>query len=146
MNISDAAEQSGLPAKTIRYYEEIGLVCPARASNGYRAYQESDIHKLKFLQRSRSLGFSVQDCRQLLSLYENRNRASADVKQLAQARLDDIDRKLGELNSLRDALAALIVACRGDARPDCPILNDLAADDAQIRDGESPSDRLEGNV
>jgi len=131
MNISNAAEQSGLPAKTIRYYEEIGLVCPGRASNGYRAYRESDIHKLKFLQRARSLGFSVEDCRQLLSLYENRNRASADVKKLAQARLDEIDQKLNQLNSLRDTLAALIVACRGDARPDCPILNDLAAADPQ---------------
>ena len=98
-----------------------------RRENGYRVYEESDIHKLRFLQRARGLGFSVEDCRQLLSLYENRNRASSDVKALAQARLDEMDRKLAELQSLRDSLGHLIEACRGDDRPDCPILNDLAA-------------------
>jgi len=131
MNIAEAAEQSGLPPKTIRYYEEIGLVRPGRAANGYRVYRESDVHKLKFLQRARGLGFSVPDCRQLLSLYEDRNRASADVKSLAQARLEEIDLKLEELKSLRDTLAALIDSCRGDERPDCPILDDLAAADLE---------------
>ena len=127
MNIGAASKQSGLPAKTIRYYEDIGLLRAGRRENGYRVYEESDIHKLRFLQRARGLGFSVEDCRQLLSLYENRNRASSDVKALAQARLDEMDRKLAELQSLRDSLGHLIEACRGDDRPDCPILNDLAA-------------------
>jgi len=126
MNIGTASKQSGLPAKTIRYYEDIGLLCAERRENGYRVYDEADIHKLRFLQRARGLGFSVEDCRQLLSLYENRNRASSDVKALAQGRLDEIDRKLAELQSLRDTLAHLIRACRGDDRPDCPILDDLA--------------------
>jgi len=128
MNIGTASKQSGLPAKTIRYYEDIGLLRAGRRGNGYRVYEESDIHKLRFLQRARGLGFSVEDCRQLLSLYENRNRASSDVKALAQARLDEIDMKLAELQSLRGSLGDLILACRGDDRPDCPILNDLAAE------------------
>ena len=127
MNIAQAAKTSGLPPKTIRYYEDIGLLRPGRAENGYRVYSDRDVHKLAFLQRARGLGFSVEDCRQLLSLYEDQNRASADVKQLAQSRLNDIDTKLDELKSLRDSLAKLIVACRGDDRPDCPILEDLAA-------------------
>jgi Cu(I)-responsive transcriptional regulator len=127
MNIGTASKQSGLPAKTIRYYEDIGLLRAQRHGNGYRVYDEADIHKLRFLQRARGLGFRVEDCRQLLSLYENRNRASSDVKALAQGRLDEIDRKLAELQSLRDSLAHLILACRGDDRPDCPILDDLAA-------------------
>jgi len=126
MNIGTASKHSGLPAKTIRYYEDIGLLRAERRDNGYRIYDEADIHKLRFLQRARGLGFSVEDCRQLLSLYESRNRASSDVKALAQGRLDEIDRKLAELQSLRDTLAHLILACRGDDRPDCPILDDLA--------------------
>lgn len=127
MNISLAAQRCGLPAKTIRYYEEIGLVRPPRRGNGYRDYGERELHKLRFVQRARSLGFSVEDCRSLLSLYEDSHRASADVKALAQARLDELDRKLAHLHSLRDTLAHLIENCRGDARPDCPILDDLAA-------------------
>lgn len=130
MNISLAAARSGLPAKTIRYYEDIGLLRPSRAVNGYRRYEEADIHKLRFLQRARGLGFSIGECRRLLSLYEDPDRASADVKALAQAHLDDIDRKLAELRSLHDTLARLIEACHGDHLPDCPILDDLA--------GESP--------
>ena len=127
MNIAQAARSSGLPAKTIRYYEDIGLVSPERAANGYRVYTDRDVHKLTFMQRARGLGFSVDDCRQLLSLYEDQNRASADVKKLAQSRLNDIDTKLEELKGLRETLAKLIVACKGDSRPDCPILEDLAA-------------------
>ncbi len=126
MNIGTASRQSGLPAKTIRYYEDIGLLRAERRGNGYRVYDEADVHKLRFLQRARGLGFKVEDCRQLLSLYENRNRASSDVKALAHGRLDDIDRKLTELQSLRNTLAHLSLACRGDDRPDCPILDDLA--------------------
>jgi len=126
MNIGRAAALSGLPAKTIRYYEDIGLVRPARRSNGYRDYDDSDIHKLGFLQRSRSLGFSIEECRQLLSLYEDKNRASADVKNLALARIEDIDAKIAELEGLRRILTRLVGSCHGDDRPDCPILDDLA--------------------
>jgi MerR family copper efflux transcriptional regulator len=126
MNISDAAVECGLPAKTIRYYEDIGLVSPGRLANGYRDYDEDDLHKLRFLQRARGLGFSVEDCRVLLSLYGDRNRASADVKKIAKTHLDEIERKIAELQSLRDTLSDLVQSCHGDDRPNCPIINDLA--------------------
>ncbi|OSQ31091.1 Cu(I)-responsive transcriptional regulator [Thalassospira sp. MCCC 1A03138] len=126
MNISDASRDSGLPAKTIRYYEDIGLVKPGRLENGYRDYSDDDLHKLRFLQRSRGLGFSVEDCRVLLSLYEDRNRASADVKQIAKTHLVEIERKIAELQSLQKTLSHLVDACQGDHRPHCPIINDLA--------------------
>ncbi|MGF1592552.1 MAG: Cu(I)-responsive transcriptional regulator [Kiloniellaceae bacterium] len=126
MNIGEAAQASGLPAKTIRYYEDIGLVVADRRGNGYRDYAREHVYKLRFVQRARSLGFSVDECRSLLSLYEDRQRASAEVKQVAEARLADIDRKIEELQSMRDTLSRLVDACRGDHRPDCPILDDLA--------------------
>ena len=126
MNIGEAASASGLPAKTIRYYEDIGLVVADRRGNGYRDYADEHVHKLRFVQRARGLGFTVDECRNLLSLYEDQDRASSEVKQLAEARLADIDRKIEELQSMRDALARLIHACHGDDRPDCPILDDLA--------------------
>ena len=87
MNIGEASERSGLPSKTIRYYEDIGLISPDRGGNGYRDYDVSDVHKLRFLQRSRGLGFSVEECRQLLALYEDKGRASSDVKGIAEAKL-----------------------------------------------------------
>ncbi|MBK5934480.1 Cu(I)-responsive transcriptional regulator [Rhodovulum imhoffii] len=127
MNIGDVARRSGLPAKTIRYYEEIGLIAPLRGANGYRSFRESDLHKLAFLGRARSLGFSIQDCRGLLKLYEDRDRASADVKRIAQEHLARIERKIGELSDMRDTLGHLVSCCAGDDRPDCPILADLAA-------------------
>lgn len=126
MNIGQASLKSGLPAKTIRYYEEIELIKPARAANGYRAYGESDIHRLKFLQRARGLGFSISECRTLLSLYDDNRRSSADVKSLAKDKIKQIDRKIEELNTLRSTLATLTEKCQGDERPDCPIIDDLA--------------------
>ena len=126
MNIGAAAEASGLPPKTIRYYEEIGLISPDRRQNAYRDYSDEHIHKLRFIQRARSLGFSVEDCRQLLSLYEDKSRASSNVKELAQEHLDEIERKIGELTSMRDVLNDLVRSCRGDDRPDCPIIDNLA--------------------
>lgn len=90
MNIGDVATRSGLPAKTIRYYEDIGLIKPRRSENGYRHFAESDLHKLAFLGRARALGFTIEDCRTLMALYEDESRASADVKQLAQEHLDKI--------------------------------------------------------
>lgn len=128
MNIGEAAGQSGLPAKTIRYYEDIGLVLADRKENGYRSYDIADVHKLRFLKRSRSLGFSVEECRQLLSLYEDTHRSSADVKLLAKDKLEEIEQKIEDLMGLRDTLATLIEACHGDDRPDCPILDDLSGE------------------
>ena len=126
MNIGHAAERSGLPAKTIRYYEDIGLLKPDRSGNGYRDYSTSDVHRLRFLQRARGLGFSVAECRQLLSLYNDRERESADVKSIAKAKLTEIDRKIAELKGLRDALSHLVAHCHGDERPECPIIDELA--------------------
>lgn len=126
MNISDVASASGLPAKTIRYYEEIGLIRPKRAANGYRHFDDSDLHRLAFLGRARGLGFSIEDCRELMALYADRDRASADVKHIAEDHLARIDARLAELKQMRDTLAHLVHACHGDARPDCPILSDLA--------------------
>ena len=130
MNIGQAAERSGLPVKTIRYYEEIGLVRPARGENGYREFLDPDLQRLKFLQRSRSLGFSIGECRELLSLYEDHNRASADVKEITRAKIVEIDRKIAELKSLKRVLSDLAGACHGDNRPDCPIIDDLAGGSA----------------
>ena len=127
MKISDVADRSGLPPKTIRYYEDIGLVRPAsRRDNGYRDYDARDVEVLRFLKRARGLGFSVADCRNLLSLYQDRERASADVKALARHRVAEIDHKIAELRTMRSALTHLIERCHGDDRPDCPILDDLA--------------------
>ena len=126
MNIGEAAQASGLPPKTIRYYEEIGLVRPERRDNNYRAYSETALHNLRFLQRARALGFSIEDCRQLLSLYADKRRASADVRRVAEEHIDEIDGKIAELKAMRKALSTLVHACHGDHRPDCPILEDLA--------------------
>ena len=126
MNIGDVARQSGVPAKTIRYYEDIGLIRPNRSENGYRAFTESHIHKLAFLGRARALGFTIEDCRTLLSLYEDENRESMQVKAVAEDHLRQIEEKIAKLQSMRATLNKLIQACRGDERPDCPILNDIA--------------------
>lgn len=126
MNIGTASDYSGLPPKTIRYYEEIGLIIADRAQNGYRDYTQADIHKLAFLHRARGLGFSIEECRQLLALYEDTSRASAEVKALAEQKVSEIDRKMQELRELRQTLGHLIKNCHGDDRPDCPILENLA--------------------
>ncbi|TBX27698.1 Cu(I)-responsive transcriptional regulator [Nioella sediminis] len=125
MNIGDVAERSGLPPKTIRYYEDIGLVTPQRAANGYRSFRESDLHKLTFLGHARSLGFSIEDCRALLALYEDETRASSDVKRIAQGHLARIDQKIADLAAMRETLSHLVRECAGDDRPDCPILQGL---------------------
>ena len=126
MNIGEVARRSGLPAKTIRYYEEIDLIRPQRSENGYRSFAENDLHKLAFLGRARALGFTIEECRKLLSLYEDRDRASANVKALASEHLDRITQKIEELQALKSTLETLVVRCHGDDRPDCPILDDLA--------------------
>ncbi|WP_300056722.1 Cu(I)-responsive transcriptional regulator [uncultured Roseobacter sp.] len=132
MNISDVASHTGLPVKTIRYYEDIGLITPARSANGYRDFSDIDLHKLAFIGRARSLGFGIEACRDLLRLYNDQTRASADVKHLAQSHLSEIDRKIAELGQMRDTLSHLINACAGNDRPDCPILADLAADRGSV--------------
>ncbi len=125
MNIGDTANRTGLPAKTIRYYEDIGLVVPNRSANGYRVFSDADAHKLTFLARARQLGFSIEDCRNLLALWEDQARASADVRNIAKDHLREIDDKISGLMAMRDTLADLVDRCAGDARPDCPILKGL---------------------
>jgi MerR family transcriptional regulator, copper efflux regulator len=127
VNIGEAAARSGVPPKTIRYYEDIGLVRPApRSGNGYRAYGDNDVHVLRFVQHARSLGFSVNECRQLLDLYRNPDRTSAEVKALTLHRIAEIDRKMAELAGMRATLARLAENCHGDDRPECPIIENLA--------------------
>ena len=126
MNIGEVAERSGVPPKTIRYYEEIGLVRPLRRPNGYRAFRETDSHKLAFLGRARALGFSINDCRTLLSLYEDETRESAQVKAVAEQHRAAVEDKIAQLEEMRGTLSHLIEACHGDHRPDCPILSDLS--------------------
>jgi len=127
MNIGEAASRSGVSAKAIRYYESIGLILPAqRAENGYRDFSEQDVHMLRFVHRARNLGFSVAEAAELLSLYRDRNRASADVRNLGKQAISRIETKIDELASMRAVLTDLVQRCHGDDRPDCPILDDLA--------------------
>lgn len=135
MNIGEAARASGISAKMIRYYESIGLIAPpARSGSGYRRYGEREVHVLRFIRRSRDLGFSLADISGLLSLWQDRSRHSAEVKRLAQAHLDQLDTRIAELQGMRDTLGGLVGCCAGDDRPDCPILADLghAADPPRL--------------
>lgn len=126
MNIGTAALKSGLPPKTIRYYEEIGLIRADRRLNGYRDYSDKDVRRLHFVHRARDLGFSVDECRQLLSLYDDESRESSEVKALAELKLREIENRIAELTSLKNSLHHLVRNCHGDDRPDCPIIEGLA--------------------
>ena len=127
MKIGDAARDAGIPVKTVRYYADIGLVAPqGRSASGYRDYDDAAVQKLRFVARARRFGFSIPECRELLSLYEDRKRESADVKRLAEAKIAALDARLAELSDLRDELERVARDCAGDARPDCPILDRFA--------------------
>ncbi|MCB1182987.1 Cu(I)-responsive transcriptional regulator [bacterium] len=127
MVIGELARRTGVSAKTIRYYEESGLVPrPRRAANGYRVYGEQAVHVLRFVKRARDLGFTMEEVGELLSLWRDDHRESAEVKEVAEAHLAAIERKITELAAMRDTLRGLVHACHGDKRPDCPILDDLA--------------------
>ncbi|MFC0199593.1 MerR family transcriptional regulator [Paracoccus rhizosphaerae] len=128
MNITEAARVSGLAAKTIRYYEDIGLVSPRRGANGYRQFRPDDIRRLIFLGRARRLDFSLQDCRDLLALNKDADRSSANVRKIASRHLAHVDTRLTELLQLRDALQNLVDSCAGDGQPDCTILDALTVD------------------
>lgn len=128
VNIGRAAEASGVSAKMIRHYEGIGLLPKAgRTLSGYRLYRESDVHVLRFVRRARDLGFSVGEIRELLGLWRNRRRASADVKRLVEKHVKDLDARIAELEAMRATLVDLSKHCHGDHRPECPIIDDLAA-------------------
>jgi MerR family transcriptional regulator, copper efflux regulator len=126
-NIGEAAKRSGVTAKMIRHYESLRLLKQARRTDaGYRVYDDTEIHTLRFIKRARDLGFSIKEIQQLLGLWQNRRRASADVRRIAQTHITALDMKIHELQSMRRTLEQLVVHCHGDARPDCPILDDLA--------------------
>lgn len=127
MNISKASHAAELPIKTVRYYADIGLVEPAaRTEAGYRSYDDAAIRKLVFVRRSREFGFSIEECRELLDLYTDDDRSSADVKKIASKRLTEIEEKQRELQCLHDELSHLVKSCKGDHRPDCPIMDYLS--------------------
>ena len=128
MNIGQASKASGVSQRMIRHYEGIGLIPKAaRRDSGYRDYDESDIHTLRFIRRARDLGFPVAEIGKLLALWQDRSRASADVKALATARAEELRRKELEIQAMRRSLEKLARTCHGDGRPDCPILEDLGA-------------------
>lgn len=126
MNIGDAAVASGVSAKMIRHYESIGLISTQRSGNGYRVYADRDVALLRFIRHARDLGFPLDDVRRLLALWQDRGRASAEVKRLALAHVDALETKADSLRSMAASLRHLAAHCHGDARPDCPILDDLA--------------------
>ena len=131
MKISEAAKLSGLTVKTIRYYESIGLFNSARSSNGYRTYGSTDIGQMQFLQHSRQLGFSLDECRDLLALYQNPGRANKSVKSVASNRLAYIDDKIEHLLQMKKTLSHLIDQCPGNEDHDCAILDALSVDNTQ---------------
>ena len=127
MQIGEAARCAGLTVKTVRYYANIGMVIPRQdETSGYRIYGEDDVAKLQFVGKARRFDFSVSECRELLGLYEDRNRPSREVKALTMKKVEEIDARLVELQSLKDQLSGLAASCDGDHRPDCPILNALS--------------------
>lgn len=126
-NIGEAARRSGVTAKMIRHYESLRLLkAPRRTESGYRLYDDNDIHTLRFIRRSRDLGFSMKEIQQLLALWQNRRRASAEVRRIAQDHITALDAKIQEMQGMRRTLEQLVHNCHGDARPECPILDDLA--------------------
>ena len=128
LNIGDAARASGVSAKMIRHYESIGLIGAARRTDaGYRVYTSQDVRVLQFVHRGRALGFSLDQIRDLLALWQDKDRASADVRALARTHIDELNRKIAEMEAMRRTLESLAASCHGDARSDCPILDDLAA-------------------
>ena len=140
MNISQAATTTGLTPSMIRHYEKIGLLrSTRRTASGYRLFDEQDIHTLRFIQRARSLGFSIEQIGQLLALWQDRERSSAVVKQLARQHLQELEEKIAGLQAMHASLSQLASCCLGDDRPDCPILERLA-DDAPLPGGTLRAD------
>jgi MerR family transcriptional regulator, copper efflux regulator len=128
MNIGEAAQAAGVSAKMLRYYEKIGLIRPAaRAESGYRVYSDEDVHTLRFIRRSRGLGFSIEETAELLALWRDKSRASADVKSFALKHVRELEAKIDELQAMCRTLKHLASHCHGDGRPECPILDDMAA-------------------
>lgn len=133
MNISQAARESGLSPKTIRYYEQIGLVAaPARAANGYRDYDRRSLAELRFVHRARDVGFSVDECRQLLEIQRNPRRRSAHVKSMVLEKCSQIEERIARLRGMHDTLRSLASECSGDEGPECAILDELGAETSRL--------------
>jgi len=129
--IGEAAKRSGVSPRMVRHYEGLGLLPGvARTESGYRQYGETDIHSLRFIKRSRDLGFSMDEIAELVGLWHNRRRASASVKRIAQKHLVELEQRIADMQAMQRTLSHLVHCCHGDARPDCPILDDLAGDTA----------------
>ncbi|SEK63642.1 Cu(I)-responsive transcriptional regulator [Variovorax sp. YR750] len=127
VTIGEAARRSGVSARMVRHYEGLGLLpAVARTESGYRQYGEADIHTLRFIKRSRDLGFSMEEIAELVGLWNNRRRTSSSVKRIAEKHLGELEQRIADMQSMRNTLAHLVHCCHGDARPDCPILDDLA--------------------
>ena len=130
MNIGEAAKKSGLSVKTVRYYDEINLIKPIKnKATNYRHYTTADLAKLQFIGKARRFNFSIKECKELLSLYENQNRSSKEVRNLTLTKIAEIDLKLTELENLREQLSHLVNCCKGNERPECPIIDELATGD-----------------
>lgn len=146
MNISTAAKASGVSAKMIRYYEQIALIPRThRNSSGYRTYSDSDVHRLRFIRRARELGFSIAEIQELLSLWSDKKRKSADVKRIAQTHIDELEHRIASLRQMADTLQTLVSCCAGNEYPDCPILDGLEAIDdrkkGREQNAKKPSSR-----
>lgn len=129
MNIGAAARQSGVSAKMVRYYESLGLLPQVqRTDSGYRQYSQAEVHTLRFIKRARDLGFSMTEIAELVSLWQNRRRASASVRRIAQKHADELGQRIAAMQAMQHTLAHLVHGCQGDERPECPILNDLAGE------------------
>ena len=143
MNIGEASRASGVSAKMIRYYEDTGLIpAAARTGSGYRAYTRNDVHRLGFIRRARDLGFSVAEIGELLSLWSDRSRQSADVKRVAQAHIVELEQRIESLREMADTLQELVSCCAGDERPDCPILAKLE----HLEEGDAKPRRQRGTT
>ena len=128
MNIGEAAKKSGLTVKTVRYYDEINLIKPVKNKvTNYRQYTEAELAKLQFIGKARRFNFSIKECKELLSLYENQNRSSKEVRDITLTKISEIDNKLKELKNLREQLSHLVTCCKGNERPECPIIDELSA-------------------
>ncbi|QKV54817.1 Cu(I)-responsive transcriptional regulator [Comamonas antarctica] len=128
--IGEAARRAGVSARMLRHYEGLGLLARvARSDSGYRQYSEADVHVLRFIRRSRDLGFSIEEITTLLGLWQDQERTSASVKQIAQAHIDTLSERIAAMQAMQRSLQSLVQCCHGDDRPDCPILDDLAAAD-----------------
>ena len=126
VSIGEAAQRSGVSARMVRHYESLGLLpAVARTESGYRQYGEADIHTLRFIKRSRDLGFSMEEIAELVGLWNNRRRASSSVKRIAEKHLGELEQRIADMQSMRSTLAHLVHCCHGDSRPECPILDDL---------------------